>query len=311
MAWKTIPPGATVALGAIPIALLALVVIYSWPRATVENGLARESGGEDRATVRDSVRIPLDFRKIDFAFDEEKIRDIDGADARGLIAPHHLPAQSWIAEGFAALKVASPEPSVIVLLSPNHWEKGDAVITADARWIMPDGTVEPDDGRVKQLNRKLGIGVDNQSAKDEHGVYSLLPFAHHFFPGVPVVPVMFRYDVSQSATRSLSDLLATWIGEGALIVASVDFSHYLSYEQSKAYDAATLQAIRERDYPFIKLMRSEYLDSPAVLTVFLRSMDLAGYPSMHVLEHGNSGSISGREYAPTTSYFVSVFSKEE
>jgi len=73
----------------------------------------------------------------------------------------------------------------------------------------------------------------------EHSLEVQLPFLQRVLTGFQVVPVVFgEVDPAQAA-----EALDAFLDEQTLVVASTDLSHFLSYDEAKSRDAATVKAI--------------------------------------------------------------------
>lgn len=248
------------------------------------------------------------------SFDERRFYDsverTDGndrivdEDVRGAIIPHHALASDLIADAFNQLRLSS-DPSTIVVVGPNHEELGDNdAITSSLSWKMNNGTVNGD-GFIRSSLRSEGLVTeDNDVVIGEHSIGTLLPYVAHYFPDAQIVPIVLssKHDVIQS--NRLGEALSD---EDALVIASVDFSHYLTLEVADELDEITLDAIERRDLALISQMNSDYLDSPPSLITLFAAMDAANVNDHTLLQHTNSAVIEDKEVASTTSYFTILF----
>ena len=106
----------------------------------------------------------------------------------------------------------------------------------------------------------------------------------------------------------LAEELALYIdGKSAVIISSIDFSHYLASDIAEEKDEITLDLIKNRNYQEIAGLNSDYLDSPASLIVFLRTMELLEADNMEIIEHSNSAKIIGKDLQNSTSYYTMLF----
>jgi AmmeMemoRadiSam system protein B len=232
--------------------------------------------------------------------------------AIGGVVPHHLVASSFLAEFFALLSERSVRPKAILLMAPNHFEKGEATIqTTDVTWDTPFGVVESDPELLQAVLRG-GATLSPNTFIEEHGVYNILPYIAHFLPDTRVVPVVFRYQMSTLEREQLVESVMSLIRTGEVfVVSSIDFSHYLSQEEAEMKDEETLEALHQYDMNRIARYGSDHLDSPGSLLTLLRIGQELEATDITVLRHGNSAdSIRGRN-SSTTSHFTLFLSKEE
>ncbi len=87
-----------------------------------------------------------------------------------------------------------------------------------------------------------------------------MPFIHHYFPKAKVVPLLLKPLADESdfdSFRKLAEFLDSELPDDALIVASVDFSHYQIPEVTELHDQVTLNALANFEDP-----RNLEIDSP-------------------------------------------------
>lgn len=223
----------------------------------------------------------------------------------GAVAPHHLVAGPLIAE---ALELAMQQsPSTVVLVGPNHKNRGARIITGWKDWQTPDGLAATDRETVQALLDK-GLAVRDDEVLDvEHSVGTLVPFIKHFSPETRIVPLILHHDVSLQEIDRLLDAIAPCLKEDAVVVASVDFSHYLTRQEAEDRDVITLQSMKGFDYASLLRMGNDNLDSPASLSLVLRWAQRAGLQDFQVLRNTNSGIILKNDSIETTSYFTLLF----
>lgn len=190
----------------------------------------------------------------------------------GGIVPHHLYVKNIIGNFFVSLPKADIDN--IIILGPNHLEVGNSNII----WSP---------------------SFSDQSYSD------LLPFIQSTYGKSIVTPIVIKRDVSLAECHDLATKILQLPGP-KLVVASIDFSHYLRSEVAEKNDQITLAMIANRDYEGILRLSSDYLDSPGALVTALIYFDAVGAGKAKMLDHTNSGRI-GNPYAPSTSYFSIIF----
>ncbi len=188
------------------------------------------------------------------------------------IVPHHLFVADIIQDFFDTIRPHSFDN--IVVIGPNHAELGTETI------------------------------VKNPQFEDQT-LTSLKPYLDNTFPGVKLTTYLLKHSVSLSECFDLAQDLDELSGQ-TLVIASIDFSHYLTSEQALLNDQLTLSKIKSRDYASILTMNSDYLDSPGSLVTLLHYLDLQGEITMDILSHDNSG-LRANPYASTTSYYSVLF----
>lgn len=292
--------------------ILFFVVVFFLTTAVKENSLTKFNLGEFLATTRTSnTAKPKGIHKVEF-FDEKTFNEgINRArinkkslpyHAAGGIIPHHLLAGFIIADFFDRL--SSQKPTTIILLGPNHDEKGNfKALTSLYSWDTPSGIVAPDDSIINTLIDYNLVKVNEEILPSDHSLSGIMPFIKYYAPDTKVVPILLSGGLTKDESEVLANRLSTFVTKDVIVVASVDFSHYLTSGQAKEKDETTFQVIRNFDYRRLYLLNNDYFDSPSSVGIFLMMMQKLGTTKMDLLYHVNSGELQKDEYIQTTSYF--------
>ncbi len=224
------------------------------------------------------------------------------------VVPHHLVAGHLIADYFAALSQQRPE--LIIIVGPNHENRGGRVITGLYDWQTPEGLVKTEAEVVKGLLANNLAVRDEKVLAGEHSIGSLVPFVGYYLPQAKVVPIILHHGVTLREVDKLLTGLKPYLNEETVLVASVDFSHYLTRREAELKDEETLIHMRNFDYSTIFRLGDDHLDSPASLALAFRRAEAQGIKEFFILDHTNSGVIMNNDLMETTSYFTLAFAKE-
>jgi AmmeMemoRadiSam system protein B len=253
-----------------------------------------------KATHPNTFYDPRLFKTIS----PEDIKPFEGR-VYGAVVPHHLLAHELIGEVFA--KLAKRPPPLIILLGPNHYNLGNRILTCSLAWQTPFGRVEVDDDIVDELLKTKLVKQDDRPFTKEHSIGNLMPFIKYYLPDTKVVPIIFHHDVSKKEAEQIAQCLSNYVDKGAVVIASVDFSHYLSREKAEQKDQETIKAMKERDFDKLLSFGNDHLDSPASLVTLFFTMERQGITEFEILAHTNSGILLGNDLIETTSYITLVF----
>lgn len=223
------------------------------------------------------------------------------------IVPHHLLACDMIAKFFKTVSASAPE--TVVILAPNHQRTGrTAVSTGFWNWQTAFGEVSADSTLVRYLIDNANAGTNINLLEEDHSVSALIPYIRYYMPKAKVVPVLLYGNYGQNNSTELGKGLAARLeGKKSLVLASVDFSHYLTPEKAAAMDKITLEAIKAMDFNALSVMGNDNLDSPAAIMTFLSYIKNSGAQAPELLGHDNSSTIAGKWSSSTTSYFTMVY----
>jgi AmmeMemoRadiSam system protein B len=227
----------------------------------------------------------------------------------GAVIPHHLLQSHYIADMYARFKAQGTVKTVIII-GPNHPEVGAYwALTSAGSWDTPDGIVEADTQKISALEKAGVLREDTKTVEIEHSINSQIPFIAHYLPGVRVVPIVMSAFSSQEQITALVTALKPLVGEDTVVVASVDFSHYLDRATAEKMDAETKELLEKKNYGKILSLanNANHMDSPTSIVTLMQTMDAVGASSMQVLANTNSGVLLQDDSVPTTSYFEIAF----
>lgn len=168
------------------------------------------------------------------------------SDVSMVLVNHHLLASQFIARVIAA--VATDEPVVVVLVSPDHFAGGIAPVTSViANWLTPYGILEPASDSISTLASAGVVHLQERPFEREHGITNITMFIKKAIPYARLVPIIVRDDAANNLIDMLARAIASLPGK-VLIIGSFDFTHDATDAVARANDARSLQLL-ERGNP--------------------------------------------------------------
>jgi AmmeMemoRadiSam system protein B len=249
----------------------------------------------------------LYYNKTDFINIPDYELTSDAGTVHGCIVPHHLVAKDLIHEVFQ--NVSKDKYKTVVLIGPDHesTDKGK-IFTTMSNWQTPTGILETDVELTKELLKYNFIKENDDKLTMEHSTSSIIPFINFYMKDVKVVTLVLTKQVKLSDVETLTDVLYDNIRtDETLFIASVDFSHYLSLEESNKMDLISMESIQNKDIQRIMSFTNDNLDSPVSIATMLKMMDKTGTSKKIVLRNSNSELILKKEFDETTSYITYLF----
>jgi AmmeMemoRadiSam system protein B len=166
---------------------------------------------------------------------------------KALVVPHagYVYSGPVAASAYALLASLRDRIRRVVLLGPSHRVgfEGLAASSADA-FETPLGRVEIDAEAVERALLLPQVRRLDAAHAQEHSLEVQLPFLQRVLSDFRLVPLV----VGDATPAEVAEVIETlWGGAETLLVVSSDLSHYLPYEQAKALDRATTQAIENLD----------------------------------------------------------------
>jgi poly-gamma-glutamate synthesis protein (capsule biosynthesis protein) len=227
---------------------------------------------------------------------------------RAVIVPHHLTATIDIAAGIRMLR--GQHFTKILLMSPDHFYHCPTLVCAvNARYETQFGIVQSDPRTVEVLAASPLVTVNPDLFKMEHGIYAVLPYIAHYFPGVAVTPVALSQNAWMASSGALLDLIASQADSGTVLIVSSDFSHYLPLAKADANDEKTAEALFSADLGGIAhLENPAQSDCPNCLWTLASLAKQRGFYNPSVIYHTNSARIlNDLTVTSTTSHFAMVW----
>ncbi len=234
--------------------------------------------------------------------------------ACGGIVPHHLVAAPMMADFFRQIKGTDTKADsidTIYILGPNHKRVGAAVVqTADMDWDTPFGIMNADKLAITEISKKISTQYNPSLLEQEHSVSALVPYAKYYISNANIVPILLPGSMDYQQCLKLAQIINKKASQGSsLVVASIDFSHYLTPEKAIENDMHTLKLIENLDYKAIMRLNNDFIDAPQVLVTFLKIMELQKTMTLTELDHKEASNFIGEYTKETTSYFTMLYSR--
>lgn len=250
------------------------------------------------------------FSKKEF-YDEaydETLNQIVAADEKvyGGIIPHHLIVKDKIAAFFSGIEKYDYEN--IILIGPNHFSAGKSnIILSQARWETPYGTLEPNFDLINKLS--AGSNIEESPFASEHSISGLVGFIKKSFPNAKFTPIILKSWASEKDCETLAKSIFENVNkEKTLVVATVDFSHYMPSAVADFHDLKSNAVIENFDYE--KIFDLE-IDSPPSIFTLLKYLELQNAQRSKLIFSTNSGKLTGQTDEPATSHNFFYFSNGE
>jgi MEMO1 family protein len=215
---------------------------------------------------------------------------------RGIVVPH----AGYVYSGAIAAKAYSAIPAgfdgTIVLIGPSH--RSPVTATSVCSWESPVGMVNPDETFIRAMGVKVDEGLFFQERNPENSLEVQIPFIKYRFPRARIAPILMGEQSLMSAITLSERILeaASVTVRDIRMVASSDFSHYVSAAMARSAD---LQVIRELSnlnvpafYEQIRKTGSTACGYGPIATMCLVAQEM-GAKSGDLITYGTSGDITG------------------
>lgn len=197
-----------------------------------------------------------------------------------VVAPHHLIDATELAGFWSAL--AEHQPPVVVVIGPDHYAHGAGLTVGQAvTYQTVYGPLRTD----AALARSLDEPRKDDAFLGEHALHVHAPFIRRLLPDAHFVPVMLQWATPRAGLEALAQRLHALLPPDALVVASVDFSHYQPSPWATFHDESSFSTVSGFDLDALFLRE---VDSPESLFVAMRFAQLRGASTATRLLHTNS-----------------------
>jgi AmmeMemoRadiSam system protein B len=196
---------------------------------------------------------------------------------------------------FEVIKHTEKRFDTIIILNPNHSGMGEPVaLDTNHFWETPLGNVEID----IEFSQKLDIAESEPAHTYEHSGEVMLPFLLYFldkpFKIVPISITNQNYEVSKQLANDIYKANQD-LKKDILLIASSDFSHYVSPEEGARKDELVLNEIlnfnTEEVHVVILKNNISVCGYGPIMTVMEYSKLVSGSPKAEILRKGHSGEV--------------------
>lgn len=218
------------------------------------------------------------------------------------IISHHFLAKDLIASFFT--RIDTKEIENVFIIGPDHYDslstKDCDLATSLLNWQTPYGIFYPNQRIINQMLQNLNIEKYDTAFKNEHSIYTLIPFAKKTFPEAMVIPLILKNSRDYNRFYNSGKLS---FRKKSILIASIDFSHQSSKDIAKKNDLKSIKSLTEMDIKNLNNVESDCQQCLAFLYGFLRSS-----PSKFKLnDNKTSWDFGDQKYNNLTSYISGYF----
>jgi AmmeMemoRadiSam system protein B len=216
----------------------------------------------------------------------------------GGVLPHagHIYSGHQTIPFFRLIRKLGIEPETFVIVHPNHTGNGIPVAIDDADfWTNSIGEVPVD----REFGLAMEIPFDSRSHAHEHAAEVIVPYVQYYFQEHPfsILPVCMKSQDYGSASLVAERIhqAVRETGRKIMLLASCDFSHFLSPDEGEKMDQYVVDEILSRNMQGVESAVNYHHISICgygpimVLMCYSASID-PGY-RIKILARGNSGEV--------------------
>ncbi len=226
----------------------------------------------------------------------------------GGIVPHHYTVAASVIAGFYE-GISSQQVGTVIVLGPDHFNMAShPIVTSLGSFNTLFGAIMTDSDFIKKLLESPVIFVDEVPFEREHSIYSQLPFIKKTFPNAKIVPLIINISASKEDGDKLADAISKNIKGDTLVVASVDFVHYLSSEETDKLDKESIVAFETlKPEKVLGLTDQLNLDSKISVYTLFKIIEALGATKAQLVANTNSGKLASPPFTEKVVSYVSMY----
>lgn len=237
---------------------------------------------------------------------DNKLSLANSGDIIAGILPHHDVACKYMSEFYKTI-AEKKTPEIVIIIGPNHPGEGPRFQVGHYDFTTWTGVVKSHSDIINNLiqNPLMNLGITNVFER-EHSVGIHMNYIHYYFEDTRVVPIIIGetrdnegiVDVAKDIVEQIKD-------KDVLLIASIDFSHYLTLEEANKKDETTREILEQSDVNWMSGLGNDHIDSPSSYGLLIEILEQMGEKYSCIINgHDNSANIMGNEkLEETTSYF--------
>jgi len=229
------------------------------------------------------------------------------------VVPHHGVAQEIIEKFFKYIS-SKEKPENIIILSPDHFNATNLV---EKSFISVDISTKEfydlaiNNSLLEKLKNK-NLAFDTYAIDFDHGITELLPYIKKSFPDSSILPIIIASKATKEDVEELIRSINGYVGSKTIIIASVDFSHYLPPSAADLHDVKSIATLIDFKKSNFENIEADSWQSLYGTRYFAK---LRNSESSNVIERGKSSDFMKYDDSidkdGITSYFSVVFEKED
>lgn len=239
-------------------------------------------------------------RQLDGILEQERknIRyDLCDSLITGGVVPHagYMFSAPQAIHFFEIIRASHRKIDTFFIINPNHTGYGlDIEMDGNDLWETPFGRIETD----KDYYPLEGINISETAQKYEHSGEVMLPMLQYFldYP-FRIVPITISGQTQQNATkisRAISNANKK-LNKNICLIASSDFSHFLSPEEGREADQPVVDNILDFNtggvYDSIIQNNISVCGYGPIMTLMEYTMQCNGESKAEILKRGHSGEV--------------------
>lgn len=223
-----------------------------------------------------------------------------------VVVPHHNIVADKRLEMLKIVRKRRILTQKVIVLSPDHFSNDQKTIAySDRNWGFPKSGIDFYDKFDNKFFNNMQL--NNELVRNDHGVFNVLSDVSLVWPKVKVVPIIIGQQVKFQDLVELISNISKYCRLNCLLIASVDFSHYLPFKIADVHDEESLEALINFD---LKEGKQIEVDSPQSLYSLITFAKNKSSNNFNYYAHTNSAKLSNMEDVESTSHIFGWYERK-
>ncbi|HKC04643.1 MAG TPA: AmmeMemoRadiSam system protein B [Patescibacteria group bacterium] len=223
-----------------------------------------------------------------------------------LVVPHHNIVADIRLKMLKLIKNKRLVTKTVIILSPDHFSSDQkSIYFSDRTWDFPSGKQYFDKKVGSMITKKLKS--DNNLVANDHGIFNVASDVNVVWPNAKIVPILIGQEMSFDQISDLIFNIDKSCKFDCLLIASVDFSHYLPFRLANIHDENSIRTLTNME---LANPRQIEVDSPQSINTLIRFAGNNNARYFNLYNHTNSAELVGSEDAESTSHVFGWYQRK-
>lgn len=222
-----------------------------------------------------------------------------------IVAPHHNVVAAKRLDFFQQIADKRIFTKKIILIGPDHFSPNQNNLNySNTNWKLSNGELL----FLKELEPYLSplLNLQDGVIKNDHAIFNLASDIKSVWPDAKIFPILIGQNYSISRLDNLISKIETICDLDCLLIASVDFSHYLPSGFANVHDQKSIYDLATQNLSEIPKLE---VDSPQSLFVLSSFSKTKKATKWELYYHSNSGELINNPYIETTSHIFGSYQR--
>lgn len=221
-----------------------------------------------------------------------------------IVVPHHNVVKDLRLSYLKKISNQRFKTDTIIIIGPDHFSPYQYDLSYNNQnWSLFNGQLNF--ATYLESDLKPFLNLRNSIVKNDHAVYNLISGIKSAFPRASIFPILIGQQVPKDRLEPLLATISQNCHSNCLLLASVDFSHYLPYVLADIHDIKSINVLANQDLDQIFNLE---VDSQQSLYILSKFSQIKKAHHFNLFSHTNSTKIQNLPDTESTSHIMASYS---